>query len=130
MSEQKREYTTAERVTLVVSLAIVLGLAGLVTYEYYVTGTRPAVVVVQPQPAAVRQEGEQYYLPVEISNTGDVTATDVWVRLLLQTEAGEQDAGEVFLATLPGEATVTVTLVFHEDPRRGTLHPAVSFIEP
>lgn len=122
--------TLPERITLTVSVLLLLTLVLLVTYLNYSGGQAPASIVVEPRWAEVREEDEQFYLPVEVSNSGDQTAIDLWVRLTLHGSAPEPQQAEIRAATLAGSATLRAVLRFDDDPREGDLREMVSFVEP
>ena len=122
--------TTAEWVSLGVSLLIVLALAGLVTYDYFATGNEPPTIEVTPQLEQVRQEGDAFYLPVEVANTGDQTAQDVSVEVALQAGEGDPESAQFTVAFLPGGGTEEAVVVFREDPSRGEISSSISFVRP
>jgi uncharacterized protein (TIGR02588 family) len=128
---QDRGRSIAEWVSVGISLAIVLALAGLVVYQYLVGGTRPPLVVVTPQLDAIRREADAYYLPVEVVNRGDKTAEDVRVLLSLSSDQGARQSAELGVDFLAGGETARWTVVFREDPSRGRLTvDMLSFLEP
>ena len=63
-----RERSVAERTTLAISIILILGLVGLVTYVSINGGNEPPIVEAKPLPAEMRHEGESYYLPVAVTN--------------------------------------------------------------
>ncbi|HEX6383821.1 MAG TPA: TIGR02588 family protein [Anaerolineae bacterium] len=127
---QKRERTLAEWITLGISLAIVLILVGLITYEYFGRGNRPAVIEVRPRLESLTQAAGAYYLPVEIANEGDQTAASVWVEFTLFREDGSQESARIQVEFLAGGATEEGVLIFRQNPAEGRLAHTVSFLKP
>jgi uncharacterized protein (TIGR02588 family) len=88
----------------------------------------------------VRQEGEAYYLPVEVTNRGDLAARDVRVLVTLGAPlgaggagGGEAEVAELQLDFVPGGGRVGGTAVFRQDPRRAGGGPAAvvtSYVDP
>jgi uncharacterized protein (TIGR02588 family) len=123
--------TAAEWTTFAVSLAILLGLAGLLTYQQLAGGARPATIVVSPRLEALRREADAHYLPVEIANRGDTTVQDVRVRLSLTSEGRQPESAELLITFLAGGETARGTVVFREDPTRANLSiDGVSYLDP
>ena len=127
---QKRQRTLAEWVTLGISLTIVLSLVGLITYEYFGRGNRPAVIEVRPWLESLRQEAGAYYLPVEITNEGDQTAAGVWVELTLTAADDSQESARIHVEFLAGGATEEGVVVFRQNPAEGRLAHTISFLKP
>jgi uncharacterized protein (TIGR02588 family) len=128
--EQKKERTTAEWVTLGVSTLIVLALAGLVVFQTLTQGTKAPEIEVKPLIEEVRQVGENYYLPIEVSNRGDLAVEAVEVELELRAEGQEPETIGFTVPFLAGLETDTQTVVLAGDPREGELSYTVSFHEP
>lgn len=126
------ERTVPAMVTFGISLAIVLGLVVLVSYQYLSRGSDPAIVEVTPQLDAVQRAGDAYYLPVEIKNRGGRTAADLRVQVTLRSDQGQQaEPAELLILFLPAGGTARGTVVFHEQPSQERLRAAVvSFLEP
>ncbi|MGH2351175.1 MAG: hypothetical protein ACRDJN_06120 [Chloroflexota bacterium] len=113
------------------SVVILVGLIGLVTYEHFSRGTAPAAIEVQPHLADVRRNADAYYLPVEVANRGDLTARDVRIRLSLTPSGGEPQSSELLIDFLAGGATAHGTAVFRSDPSRGELRiDVLSYLDP
>lgn len=127
---QERQRTLAEWVTLGISLTIMLALVGLITYEYFGRGNRPAVIEVRPQLDELRQEAGAYYLPVEVTNEGDQTAASVWVELTLVAPDNGQESARLHVEFLAGGATEEGVVVFRQNPAEGRLEDRVSFLKP
>jgi uncharacterized protein (TIGR02588 family) len=128
--EETKERSAAEWITLVVSVIVVVGLLGMVLFDYFSRGSTPPIIDVRYVMEGIRQESEAFYLPVEVENTGAETAEAVEVEV---TFKGEDDAEETVGFTvdfLSGEEVHHQTVVFKMDPREGELAHTVSFSTP
>lgn len=110
----KRE--VSEIVTLAVSIAVVAALVGGVLYVQLARGDRLPAIEATALLEEVRVEGDRYYLPVEIENTGDQAAEDVLV-IVLQRVGDEDVEHELLIDYLAGHGTADATAVLTEDPR-------------
>jgi uncharacterized protein (TIGR02588 family) len=123
--------SAAEWASLGISIAIILGVVGLVLYEQLTRRDDPAMVEVRPDLAGVRHAGATYYLPLEIANTGGETAEDVTVAVELTPPGGEPEQAEVTIRFLAGGASQRATVAFQSDPAQGKLEAAArSFLDP
>ena len=129
-AKPKTTRSTAEWITLGVSLSIVLGLLGLLTYLSFRGSEEPVRIEVQAQLDSVREEGGVFYLPVEITNRGDTTASGVQVELSLSDSQGNQQSSSFTVQFLPGRAAARGEAVFTIDPRQGELLISSSYLEP
>ncbi len=128
--EGKEKRTTAEWISLFVSVAIVLVLVGGLVYQIFARGNRPPVIEVKPLIEEVRQEGDSYYLPLDITNNGDRTAENVEVMLSLDTGEGEPETMQFQVQFLDGGETENQTVVFQNNPTEGELTHTASFHVP
>lgn len=121
----------AEWTTLGISLAILFGIAGLVTYLYLAGGAQPPIITAEPKLDELRHDRGAYYLPVEVINQGDETAEGVRVEAELVSESGPPETAEFTLLFLAGGERAHGTAVFSEDPSKGDLTVrAISFVTP
>lgn len=121
----------AEWATLGISVAILLIVIGLVSYQHLLGGSQSAAIEVNPQLQQVRQEGDAYYLPVEVINKGDKTAEDVRVEVSLLSEGSREMSAQLRITFLAGHETSRGTAVFGKDPREGALTTEVmSYLQP
>lgn len=126
-----QQQTPAEWLTLGVSLAIVLGTVGVLTYFYFFqSGQQQPALTVRPQLEALRYDTNAYYLPVEVHNSGRQTASDVNVQVTLVPREGEPETIAFTVDFLAGGGTASSTLVFQHSPAAGTLSYALSFARP
>jgi uncharacterized protein (TIGR02588 family) len=128
--ESQPSRTTAEWVTLGVSLGIVLGLLGLLTYLSFRGGEQPVLIEVEPQLDSVREEGGRYYLPVEITNQGDATASEVQIEISLSDVQGNEHSSSFTVQFLAGGAAAKGEAIFTADPRQGELTVSSGYLEP
>jgi uncharacterized protein (TIGR02588 family) len=127
----QRERSVAERTTLAISIILILGLVGLVTYVSINGGNEPPIVEAKPLPAEMRHEGESYYLPVTVTNRGGRTAQEVLIQAELVGGDGSSEETDFTLDFLAGGETREGTVVFTTDPSTGELTIAVaSFQSP
>jgi uncharacterized protein (TIGR02588 family) len=128
--DKKGKRTTAEWVTLGVSLVVLLGLVGLVLFVSLTRGDRPSTIKVEPMLSEVRQSEDAYYLPVNITNDGDMAVGDVEVELSLASEGSEPETIAFTVLFLAGGETSQEIVVFSKDPSKGELSQVVGFHEP
>lgn len=107
--------TPAERLSLLISMAVLSLLVGLVLYDWFSAGDEPPRLVVR-QSGPVRQSGGQYYVPFSVANLGGKTAQAVRVEARLATESltGEQE-----IDYLAGGEREEGAFVFERDPAQG-----------
>jgi len=117
----QRERTAAEKITLAVSIFLILGLVALVTYVSLTGGGEPPVVEARPLPDEIRHEGESYFLPVAVTNGGGQTAAEVMIQAELAGSDGSAETSEFTLDFLAGGETREGTAVFASDPAAGQL---------
>ncbi|MDQ5823874.1 MAG: hypothetical protein M3441_06620 [Chloroflexota bacterium] len=127
---ERQERTTAEWVSLLVSVAIVLALVGGLVYQVFARGNRPPIIEVKPLMEEVRQEGDSYYLSLDITNNGDRTAENVEVMLSLDTGEGDPETMQFQVQFLDGGETENQTVIFRNNPAEGELTHTASFHVP
>jgi len=113
-----------ELVTLILSLAVVLVLIGGVVYVQVAGGDQPPAIEAEALLDEVRVEGERFYLPIEISNSGDQAAEAV--RIVVVERVGEREIEhEILIDYLAGHGTAEAIAVLSEDPRRAEVRVEV-----
>ena len=123
--------STAEWTTLGISITIVLGILGLITYLYISGGGERPNIAVDAKFEELRSEPSGYYLPVEVINEGDRTAEDVRVEVELDSSNGQPETSEISVMFLAGGERMTGTFIFEEDPTQGELTiRAISYRDP
>lgn len=133
--EQKRQSndegrSVVEWITLGISVAILLVVAGLIVYEALTDNELPTVIVVQPDFEGVRQEVGHYYLPVTIRNRGNRTVMGLAVEMRLEGEDGEVETGVLTEEFMAGGARVEGVVVFNERPTTENVGYGVSYRKP
>lgn len=135
-AEKSQEHgrSLAEWVSLAISAAIVLGIAGLLTYFQLAGSDLPVMIEVQPQMDQIYQGPDAYYVPIEIKNTGDHTGEDVRVKVSLRDARGQAvETSEISVQFLAGGATSKAVVAFSLDPRQeghSVTTDAISYLEP
>lgn len=127
---QERETVAAEKFTLGLSILILLAVVALVIYQAVSGGSQPATFAVEPQFPDLRQAGDLYYLPVEVTNEGDQTAEDVTVSFTLRTLGGDGESSSFVIRFLEGGATARGVVVFGSRPSAGELRYTLSYLRP
>ncbi len=128
--ERKEERTTAEWVSLLVSVAIVLALVGGLIYQVFARGSHPPVIEVKPLMEEVRREGDSYYLSLDITNKGERTAENVEVMVSLDSGKGQPETMQFQVQFLDGGETENQTVIFKNNPAEGDLTHTASFHVP
>ena len=131
-ADRRREgRTAAEWGSLAVSLAILCAVLALVIHEHATRGQEPPAFEVRFELDKTREASGGYFLPVEVRNSGDVTAEDARLEVTLTPAQGPPETADAELRFLAGGEAQRVTVVFQTDPRRGRLvGRIVSFVEP
>lgn len=112
----------AEWTTLAISLAIVLGVVGLILAFSVTDRSKPPAIVVEPKLDQVRQAADGYYLPVVIRNEGGRTVEDALVEVELALDDAEPETAELTVVFLAGGVDAEGTVVFTGRPARRQAH--------
>lgn len=121
----------AELITLAGSTTIVVGLLAVIALLYLTGGSSEATIEAIPELERVEQRSGDYYLPLTITNRGDVTVEDVTVEVSLAPPSGTPETSDVTIDFLAGHATEDAVVVFSEDPEVGELTvDVVSYLSP
>ncbi len=133
--EQKRHSRDERRslvewVTLAVSTAIVLLTAGLILSETMRADGQPAVLVVQAAFEDVRQEGDHFYLPLQVRNEGSSTVADVLLQVRLAPAGGEPQTASITADFLAGGESVSGVAIFARRPTAETITFVASYRQP
>lgn len=105
--------TRAEKVSLTISLSLLLLVVGTVVALWLNPSTNPAQFKVTR--GAIRVEGEVFYLPFVVNNEGDATGSQVTVTGSLEVDGKEEEASTTF-DFIPGQSRAEGTLIFSSDP--------------
>jgi uncharacterized protein (TIGR02588 family) len=119
---------TAEWVTFGISAAVVLVVVGLLVAQLF--GTEDPAAPVARQHGEVRQSAGWFFVPVDVTNEGDLTAADVQV--VVELTVGEEVIdGEQVVDFLGGSETERLIFSFDTDPSEGELTVRVaSYAQP
>ena len=110
---------------MAVSAFIVIALVALIVFNRYNKGDKPASIQAVAIIGEVRQQHKSYYLPVEVTNTGNRTAEGVKISGTAGSEVRDFE-----ITFLDGEEKARGTLVFTQDPRAQLKLEVISFREP
>jgi uncharacterized protein (TIGR02588 family) len=107
----------AEWVTMGISAAIILGVAGFLVWQ----GMNQESVFV-PAEVKVRldqtvERGGRYVVPVVVENLGRRTLKDFKVRVSFKAESGERESDDLVVDFLGERATEVLYVYFERDPR-------------
>ncbi len=126
-----KQRSIAEWTTLAMSVLIIAGMVGGVTWLYFRGAEEPPTVVVETHLDEMREDDSGFYVPVTVINNGDSTVADAMVQGELDTGEGEPETAEITITYLAGGETVEGTFIFRSDPAEGELTSGVtSFKEP
>ncbi|MEB3360320.1 MAG: TIGR02588 family protein [Synechococcales bacterium] len=109
----------AEWITFAIAALILLGLVGLVIFDWQVNQNRPPAF--QVEVSAPRLTDGLYYVPFAIHNTGGRIARTVQVTATLQLDDEEAETGEQQIDFLSGHEQKGGSFVFTHDPQQGDL---------
>jgi uncharacterized protein (TIGR02588 family) len=105
------------------SVALVAGTLGFLVYDAVRLEKRPPEIEVRL--GAPERRGEEFVVPVSVTNRGDQTAEGVQVEVTLEAGSAEPERGEFTIAFVPRRATREGWVAFKTDPRTGRLTPRV-----
>lgn len=118
-SDQTRNW--AEWMTFIISSSILLGLIGLIIYDWLLSQQSPPILQVTPQ-SVVEVRQEQFYQPFVIKNVGGSFAESVQVVASLTMESPEDvEVGEQQISFLAAGEEKSGYFIFTHDPREGEL---------
>ena len=118
--------TTAEWVSLVISLILLAAVVGVVVKLWLSETQEPARFKIEV--SAARNDGGQFYLPFVLTNEGDQTAAEVTVEGKIG-DAGNEETSTTTFDFIPGHARQEGVLIFSGDPAAAQLRVA-SFQRP
>jgi len=107
-----------------VGALLVAGTLGFLIYDGASSaGEEPPAVKVELH--APEQKGEQFVVPVTVTNEGGATAEGVTVEVTLERAGAEAERGEFAVAFLPRGGKREGFVTFRTDPRTARLVPRV-----
>lgn len=130
-SNEHAASTVAERITLTISIVILVGILSVAVWSNVRTGEAPPDIVVEVDMENVREGDAGFYVPFTITNNGGMTAQDLVVAGELDLGDGEPETADVTVAFLAGGETEEAEMVFSAHPADGefTISPT-SFLKP
>ncbi len=131
MSTGESERTPAEKITMLGSLAILLGILALTAWAGIRDGGSRPVIEAEAHLDRVRVIGSAYYVPITVTNTGGLTAQDVTVSGELSTGDSANETAEITITFLAGAESEDAEMIFSEEPNADNLTIVpVSYIMP
>lgn len=122
-----RQHTAAEWTTLVLSSVLIAAVVAAVVYLSVTRGDAPPAFQAALQAAEARSG--RFYLPVTVTNTGDVAAREIRVRVELRT--GDTTESSTFtIELLAAGASDDGVAIFSSDPAQGTVQALVESFLP
>ncbi|MEM9162339.1 MAG: TIGR02588 family protein [Cyanobacteria bacterium P01_F01_bin.4] len=109
----------AEWITLTISTAILIGLVGLVLYDWQINQNRPPLF--QIEFASAQAIENHYYVPFVIKNTGGQVARTVQVSAELRLDDAPDETGAQDIDFLSANERKRGSFVFDHDPNQGQL---------
>jgi uncharacterized protein (TIGR02588 family) len=122
-ADEQRGLKVAEWVTLGVSLAIILGVAGYLLYQALQNEPPFIAPEIRPVLERVERRNGQYILPVEVRNPGRRTLRDLKIEISWQSAEGSKEHIDFTIDYLGESSTQTVFFYLNEDPK--SLQPEV-----
>lgn len=111
------ERKLAEWVTMGVSAALVLGVAGFLVHQVTLERTPFVAVEVRPLLEEAREEQGRYILPVEVKNRGHHTLQDFEGQVVYRSPEGERETRTFKIDYLGEQSEQKVYFYFERPPR-------------
>ena len=134
-SSSDPQRSLVEWLTLSISLALLLLLAGTLTYAQLTAGDATPLLDARADLDAVRQVDSRYHVPIQVRNRGTAGARDIQIRVTSQAPSGPAgntaltsataETAELRLDVLPPGASETATVVLRTDPARAPIDARV-----
>ncbi len=116
----EKRRSLAEWITLSISTLVLVGIVGLVLYDWQLSKNLPPAFRVEMMEAPQMVEGH-YYVPFTLRNVGGRIARTVQVVAELHLEDGSEEMGEQQFDFLSGNEQKKGGFVFDHNPRTGNL---------
>ncbi|MCW2955983.1 MAG: hypothetical protein JWO69_852 [Thermoleophilia bacterium] len=122
----------AELTTLVMSIILLLALFGGLATLHVVRGeASPPRFEITPAWSDASRHGDEWYLPVDVTNAGDLTADTVTVSLERPVPGEQPETADLEFVFVAGGETVRGVAVFDEEPTPETVDTgSISYTEP
>lgn len=130
-SHDQEQSTTAERITLSISVVILLSILAVAIWSNMQTGQDPPDIVVEADIENVRETDSGFYVPITIKNNGGMTAQDAVIAGELDLGDGEPETAEITIAYLAGGEEEAAELIFSAHPNDGDFSVVpISYLQP
>lgn len=124
-SEINTARTSAEWITLSISLSILTVIVSLVGYIWTNEKNQPPIISVY-QKQTIRQQNGQFYVPFEVVNTGGETAESVQIIATLELGNNQEETAEQQIDFLSGGEKEEGAFIFSHQPQNGQLNIRVA----
>ncbi|MBP8252806.1 MAG: hypothetical protein KAX40_10610 [Herpetosiphon sp.] len=118
MSKQTASRTTAEWVSLVIAIVLVVGIVGTIGWLWATDANDPPQFSIEK--GETRQANNVYYLDLTVKNDGDQTASEVTLEGTIVLD-GEPETAQTTFDFFPGHSEREATLIFSQDPQDADL---------
>lgn len=122
------DQTRAEVVTLVISVLVLAALVGGLVWLDVRGGDDPARISTDLHFDDTYRDGDAWYLPVTIRNTGDRAADQLLVDIVRPVEGEQPETSTLEFTFVAGGERVRGTAVFDEEPTADTIDVDVQAI--
>lgn len=117
------EKNILEWVVFAVSLILVMGVIGYLSYDAATLGNNQPDIQVSLGASEQRTQG--FVIPVTIRNTGDETAEGVRVEVQLKLNGADAETGELEFPFVPRGGQREGYVAFNRDPNTGRLETRI-----
>ncbi len=112
-----------EWIVFAVSLILVMGVIGYLSYDAATLGNNPPDI--QVRLGASEQRTKRFVIPVTVKNAGDETAEGVRVEVKLKLDGADAETGELEFPFVPRGGQREGFVAFNSDPNAGRLETRV-----
>jgi len=125
------ERTSAEVITLAASVLLLVALVGSLIYVELSRGDALAGIEVTPAFEDAFERDGDWYLPVEVTNSGDESTDMVRVDLVRPIPGEQPEVAELEFVFLAGGESMSGVAVFDERPTKDTIEiDEMSYTDP
>ena len=112
---KKLQKNWLEWVTFAVGFILVVSTLGYLIYDAATVSEAPPQI--EFQLGTPQSQSQQFIVPISVKNTGNQTAENVQIEVVLESGGEEKERGEFQIAFLPRRATREGWVTFETDPR-------------
>lgn len=112
---KKLQKNWLEWVIFAVGVVLVASTLGYLIYDAATVSEAPPKIEIKL--GTPQAQSQQFIVPVSVKNTGDQTAENVQIEVVLESSGEEQERGEIQIAFLPRRAMREGWVTFQTDPR-------------